>query len=134
MWWQAWTTPEMIRQHLWALAWQHHLDALAAKTVPDIFGCTPMNSPTNRPNELSAVIATEQVTSHRITFKSTVRKLEQKQRLVRAWKEGDDVKTEIQPVGWFMLLEGSHEYLYVGEEKPIGFEIGKRVTVEITTP
>jgi hypothetical protein len=86
------------------------------------------------PNDANAVTATEKVMSHRISFKSTVRRLELKQRLVRAWKEGDDVQTEYQELGWYILLDGSHEYLYVGEDKPIGFEIGKLVTVEIRTP
>ena len=63
-------------------------------------------------------------------FKSKVLKIEQKSRVLRAWKEGDDVKTDIEQLGWFMLLEGSFESIYMGEEKP-AFGVGQSVTVTI---
>ena len=65
-----------------------------------------------------------------IQFHSRVKKIEQKKRIKRAWKVGDDVRTEEEDMGWFMLMEGSWEYLYVGDAKP-NFDIGDDVTVTI---
>ena len=50
--------------------------------------------------------------------------------MIRAWKEGDDVKTEEEDLGFFMLLEGSLEYLYVGRTEP-PLQVGDKVVVTI---
>jgi hypothetical protein len=63
-------------------------------------------------------------------FHSTILKIEEKSRVVRAWKDGDDVKTDMENLGWYILLEGSREGLFVGLEKP-EFMVGQRVTVTI---
>jgi hypothetical protein len=65
-----------------------------------------------------------------IQFYSRVKKVERKSRLLRAWKVGDEIKMEEQNLGWFILLEGSWEYLYVGNEEP-AFSIGDDVAVTI---
>ena len=65
-----------------------------------------------------------------IKFYSKVKKIEQKKSLVRAWKVGpDEVKTEHENLGWFVLLEGSWEFLYVGEVEPEGFQVGDEIEV-----
>jgi hypothetical protein len=66
-----------------------------------------------------------------IQFKSKIKKIEHKTRIKSAWKEGDEIKTEEESLGWFMLLNGSWEYLHVGYEKPTGFEVGDAVVVTI---
>jgi hypothetical protein len=53
-----------------------------------------------------------------IKFNTKIKKLEQKSRTLRAWKDGDDVKTETEDLGWYLLLEGSRESLYVGRTAP----------------
>ena len=64
-----------------------------------------------------------------IKFYSKVSKIEQKKRLLAAWKEGDQVRTEHENLGWFVLLEGSWEFLYVGETEPEGFQVGDEIEV-----
>ena len=67
-----------------------------------------------------------------IKFYSKVKKIEQRKRLVAAWKdELGDIKTEHENMGWFMLLEGSWESLYVGDDAPEGFKEGDEVEVLI---
>ena len=65
-----------------------------------------------------------------IKFYSRVKKVERKSRMIRAWKEGDDVKTEEEDLGFFMLLEGGLEYLYVGRTEP-PLQEGDKVVVTI---
>jgi hypothetical protein len=65
-----------------------------------------------------------------LKFYSRVKKVEEKKRLKRAWKEGDIVCTEEENLGWFLLLEGSWEYLYVGIGEP-EFKVGDEVSVII---
>jgi len=73
-----------------------------------------------------------------IKFYSRVHKIEHKRQLIRSWKTGkkteeggDEVKAEYKDIGWFMLLEGSWEYLYIGDEEPRGFKVGDEVEVTI---
>jgi hypothetical protein len=63
-------------------------------------------------------------------FHTTVLKVEERNRVRRAWKEGDEVKTDMENLGWYILLDGSREGLFVGFEKP-GFMVGQKVTVTI---
>jgi hypothetical protein len=65
-----------------------------------------------------------------LKFYSRVKKVEEKKRLKRAWKEGDTICTEEENLGWFLLLEGSWEYLYVGIVEP-EFKVGDEVSVII---
>jgi hypothetical protein len=58
----------------------------------------------------------------KITFHTKIRKLERKTQLVRS---------ETKDLGWYVLLEGSWNSLYIGEECPdwhVGDEM--RVTIE----
>jgi hypothetical protein len=67
-------------------------------------------------------------------FHSTIKNIERKSRILRAWKSGpnkEDVKTEKEDMGWYLLLEGSWEYLYIGVDDPIGWSIGDEVVVTI---
>jgi hypothetical protein len=69
-----------------------------------------------------------------IAFYSKIKKIERKTRLVRAWKTGpnkEDVKSETEDMGWYMLLEGSWEYLYIGNEAPKNLATGDEVIVII---
>lgn len=66
-----------------------------------------------------------------IKFYSKIKKIERVQRLKSAWREGDEIKTKYEDKGWFILLEGSWEALYVGEEEPKGFRVGDEVEVTI---
>lgn len=65
-----------------------------------------------------------------IKFYSKVVKVEYKKRLKRAWRINDEIKTEEENLGWFMLLEDSWESLYLGDKKP-DFEVGDQVEVTI---
>jgi hypothetical protein len=65
-----------------------------------------------------------------ITFFSRVKKIERKNRVLRAWKEGDDVKTATEDLGYYLMLEGSHESLYVGSIEP-SLRVGDNVLVTI---
>jgi hypothetical protein len=67
-----------------------------------------------------------------IKFYSKVKKIENKKRIKRGWKDGHgEEQFEYEDMGWFILLEGSWEYLYVGGEKPEGFSVGDEVEVII---
>ena len=65
-----------------------------------------------------------------IKFRTRVARVEQRRRLARAWRDGDDVRTEEEDLGWFVVLEGSLAALSVGHERP-PLEVGDRVTVAI---
>ena len=66
-----------------------------------------------------------------IQFHSRVKKVEQKRRIKRGWKdEKGNEQFEYEDMGWFMLMEGSWEYLYMGETKP-SFDVGDDVIVTI---
>jgi hypothetical protein len=68
-----------------------------------------------------------------IVFFSEVKKIEKKTRLIRAWKAPgkDDIKTETKDMGWYILLEGSWEYLYIGDLPPEDLAVGDKVLVTI---
>jgi hypothetical protein len=66
-----------------------------------------------------------------IKFYSKIKELKPRQEISRAYKIGDDVKCETRDLGWFMLLEGSWEALYVGGSHPEGLEVGDEVEVII---
>lgn len=73
-----------------------------------------------------------------IVFFSKVKNVEHKKRMVRAWKTGkkledgkDEISTEYEDMGWFILLEGSWEYLYVGDTPPEDLAVGDKVVVTI---
>jgi hypothetical protein len=53
-----------------------------------------------------------------IKFYSKIKKVENKSRIKRAWKEEDKICTEEENIGYYLLLEGSWEFLYIGEEEP----------------
>lgn len=66
-----------------------------------------------------------------ISFRSHVKKIEFKKRVVRGRMEGDKAVLDEEDLGWFVLLDGSHEFLHVGTEKP-DFSVGQQVTVKIS--
>jgi len=66
-----------------------------------------------------------------IKFYSKIKKIERKNRVLRSWMEGEKFCSEDIDMGWFMLLEGSHEYLHVGMEEPASFRVGDEVEVLI---
>ena len=66
-----------------------------------------------------------------IMFNSKVARIEHKKKIVRSWMEGENFCKEEEDRGWFMLLEGSWESLYVGHEPPQGFGVGDEVEVFI---
>lgn len=63
-------------------------------------------------------------------IKTKVVKVEKKSRVLRAHKIGDVVEQEIEELGWFVLLEHSHEYLYLGTEEP-SLKPGQRIRIRI---
>jgi hypothetical protein len=66
-----------------------------------------------------------------IKFYSTVKKVEHKRRILRGWKDVNDKEQfEYEDMGWYLLLDGSWEYLHVGKDRP-DFEVGQRVEVTI---
>ena len=66
-----------------------------------------------------------------IKFFSKIKKLERVKRIKAAWREGDEIKTEYEDRGWYMLLEGSWESLFIGFEEPEGIAVGDEVEVLI---
>lgn len=66
-----------------------------------------------------------------IKFYSKVKELGPRKEISRAYKIDDRVECETRELGWFMLLEGSWEALYVGGTKPEALEIGDEVEVII---
>jgi hypothetical protein len=67
-----------------------------------------------------------------IKFYSKVKELGPKKKVVRGWKdEHGDEQFKEKDLGWFMLLEGSWEALYVGETQPDGLAVGDEVEVII---
>ena len=65
-----------------------------------------------------------------IKFRTRVKRCERRTRIKRAWKIGEEVRTESEDLGWAILLEGSYEWLFVGEEEP-GFAVGDVVQISI---
>jgi len=72
-----------------------------------------------------------------ISWSTTVRRIEEKRRLVRAAKTGrkdedgkDEIRAEWETVGWGILLEGEWEWKIFPERPP--FDAGDlvRVTIE----
>ena len=66
----------------------------------------------------------------RIVFHSKVLDVSKKDRVVGARKVDDEVVVDRRDLGWTILLEGSRERLFVGDEHP-GFEAGDSVVVTI---
>jgi len=66
-----------------------------------------------------------------IKFYSKVKELAPREKLVRSYKIGDNVECEMRNMGWYMLLEGSWEALYVGTTQPEGLSVGDEVEVVI---
>jgi hypothetical protein len=65
-----------------------------------------------------------------IKFYSKVKKVENKTRIKRAWKEENKICTEEENLGYYLLLDGSWESLYIGEEEP-ELKVGDNVEVII---
>lgn len=69
-------------------------------------------------------------TKTRILFRSKVLDVSKKDKIVGARKDGDQIIVDRRDMGWTILLEGSRERLFVGNEHP-GFEVGDSVVVTI---
>ena len=65
-------------------------------------------------------------------FYTKVKKAERKKRIKRAHRQSgsDTIITEDEDLGWAILLEGSWEWLFVGDEDP-EFRAGDKVEVTI---
>ena len=68
---------------------------------------------------------------------TSVAKIEEKTEAVRAVVTGKDPLTgrniyeiERKTIGWFVQFEGSHEYTFLGFEKP-NLQIGQKITIRI---
>lgn len=70
----------------------------------------------------------------RFVFETTVRKVDKIKRLQRAWKDGDEVKTQEVDLGYFAHFNGSWESIYLGHDKPL-LQPGDtvRITIEKIT-
>ncbi len=66
----------------------------------------------------------------RIIFRSKVLDVSKKDKVVGARKVDDEVVVDRRDLGWTILLEGSRERLFVGDDHP-GFEAGDAVVVTI---
>lgn len=66
----------------------------------------------------------------RYKIKTRVKSVERISRVVRSWKVGDDVKQEIEDLGYFVCFEGSWERLHIGNIKP-DLEEGQPVEITI---
>jgi hypothetical protein len=66
-----------------------------------------------------------------IKFYSKIKELGPKKRISRAYMIDDRVECKMEDMGWYMLLEGSWESLYVGGSQPEGLNIGDEVEVII---
>jgi hypothetical protein len=72
-----------------------------------------------------------------IKIYTSILKIERKSRLVRAWKKdirdiSSEVLSESEDLGWAVLLEGSAEWLFIGQqEPPPNFTVGKKVAVTL---
>jgi hypothetical protein len=72
-----------------------------------------------------------------MTYKiyTTVKKLELKKKTISTRLEKDEdkemVMIETIDLGWFVLFEGSQEFLFVGKEKPDDLEPGTQVRIFI---
>lgn len=54
-------------------------------------------------------------------------KVEQRNRLVRTYKDGSTVYADL---GWFVVFEGSREALRIGDDEP-DLKVGQMVTMAI---
>jgi len=73
-------------------------------------------------------------------YTTTVKDISRRSKALRSVKVGETIAMdgskspvwEIQreDLGWFVLMEGSHEMIFVGKEKPDDLKIGQ--TIEVT--
>lgn len=54
----------------------------------------------------------------RYVVHSRLKKIFHHARVVRTWIEGEHTYQELEPVGYFIVIEGSYEALFVGTEEP----------------
>ena len=72
------------------------------------------------------------MTKNRYRFKATVLKMVEEFRHDN-WRKDDNGETTCDKIslGWFVLLSGSHEKLYMGEHKPDDLKVGDQVRITI---
>lgn len=64
-------------------------------------------------------------------FRSHVKSIERMSRVVRAYTRDGKTELEREDLGWFILLEGSHEKLYIGSDEEPTLKPGDEVVVVI---
>jgi len=76
----------------------------------------------------------------KIIIYAKVEKVEWKKRALRSFKTGKkledgtiEIKVEYEDLGWFVLLEGSHEALFVGVDKEAPFLPGDTIKITLET-
>jgi hypothetical protein len=57
-----------------------------------------------------------------------IKRVEHRRRTVQTWKDGDNIRSIDEDIGWWVVLEGSWEALYLGNEEPPLFG-GQRATI-----
>lgn len=65
-----------------------------------------------------------------IRFETTVKRVESRSHIVRGYKKDGESVFDTENLGWFIVLTGSWEALYVGQEPP-DLKVGDRVEVII---
>lgn len=66
----------------------------------------------------------------RLVYFTHIAKIEQRSRIKRAWKDGNDnAHTLEEDLGWFVLYEDSREAIHVGDQPPPGWFVGQRIRV-----
>lgn len=68
-----------------------------------------------------------------IVIPATVKGLEEKEKILGTDKDKDTGKVFVttRNMGWFVLFEGSHEWLFVGYEKPVGLDPGTEIDIKL---
>lgn len=65
-------------------------------------------------------------------IRTTVVKVERRSRVLRTRKVGDEVVSETEDLGWYVLFERSYEMLYAGHQTEPPFRAGEPVMITIT--
>lgn len=64
------------------------------------------------------------------TFNSTVVHKEEETRVIRGYKQGDEVIFDEEKLGWFIRFDGSQEKMYFGKDEPT-LNLGDTVKITI---
>jgi len=74
-------------------------------------------------------------------YRTTVKDISKRSRAMGAVKVGEVIamdgskspvwEVQREDLGWFILMEGSHEMIYVGQDKPNDIKIGQAIEVTL---